>query len=390
MLKTDLEPFVDGQETVPRVGSAPPEIRWDDGLGFRTITGDTTPDNELLKLIAERIRVAARHLDLTRDDLFRIFSRHSIFEGEADEPGVGGKTSFILVETHHLIQGRVGKGALKLVFPQDLLGQESHFQESEPGIVEVVRPPGMARWTKAAEAEALVKQAMREFMTGESLSMSLKSQATGAPFAGSEGLMLCAAREFDEASGRYWLKSLLKGGDENAQEDKELIEWMMNGAAEMLTRAQRIAYDKIVHAAETNTTLTARLGLQLATNVVEGHLRTLLTSDPVIIIGDEDMTARLREILERKNYSPTACALARAAAKMQMEHGIMLPESRDQLRDLLHTLPGQGSPTPAQYRALMELLFGSGQRQQKEDQLYHHREPILRGAVGRAVHTLPG
>ncbi len=106
----------------------------------------------------------------------------------------------------------------------------------------------------------------------------------------------------------------------------------MNGAAEMLTRAQRIAYDKIVHAAETNTTLTARLGLQLATNVVEGHLRTLLTSDPVIIIGDEDMTARLREILERKNYSPTACALARAAAKMQMEHEIMLPESRDQLR----------------------------------------------------------
>lgn len=377
-MKHDLEPLVDWQENVPRVGCAPPEIRWDDGLGFRTITGDTTPGNELLKLIAERIRVAARHLRLTRDDLFRIFSRHSIFEGEADEPGVGGKTSFILVETHHLIQGRVGKGALKLVFPQDLLGQESHFQESEPGVVEVVRPPGMARWNKAAEAEALVKQAMREFMTGESLSMSLKSQATGAPFAGSEGLMLCAAREFDEVSGRYWLKSLLKGGEEHAQEDKELIEWMMNSAAEMLTRAQRIAYDKIVHAAETNTTLTARLGLQLATNVVEGHLRTLLTSDPVIIIGDEDMTARLREILERKNYSPTACALARAAAKMQLEHGIMLPESRDQLRNLLHELPGQGSPTPAQYRALMGLLFGTGERQQKEDKLYHHREPILR------------
>ena len=386
MMKPDLEPLVDGEETLPRVGGASPEIRWDDGLGFRTITGDTTPGDELLKLIAERIRVAARYLDLTRDDLFRIFSRHSIFEGEADEPGVGGKTGFILVETHHLIQGRVGKGALKLVFPQDLLGKESQFQESEPGMVEVITPPGMARWTKAAEAEALVKQAMREFMTGESLSMSLKSQATGAPFAGSEGLMLCAAREFDEASGRYWLKSLLKGGEEHAQEDKELIEWMMNSAAEMLTRAQRIAYDKIVHAAETNTTLTARLGLQLAANVVEGHLRTLLTSDPVIIIGDEDMTARLREILERKNYSPTACALARAAAKMQMEHGIMLPESRDQLRELLHTLPRQGSPTPATYRALMELLFGSGQRQQKEDQLYHHREPILR-ALSVALST---
>ena len=312
-----------------------PEIRWDDGLGFRTIMGETTPGNELLKLIAERIRVAARHLRLTRDDMFRIFSRHSIFEGEADEPGVGGKSSFILVETHHLIQGRVGKGALKLVFPQDLLGQESQFQESEPGVVEVVPPPGTARWTNAAEAEALVKQAMCEFMTGESLSMSLKSQATDAPFAGSEGLMLCAAREFDEASGRYRLKSLLKGGEENAREDKELIERMMNGAAEMLTRAQRIAYDKIVHAAETNTTLAARLGLQLATNVVEGHLRTLLAGDPQIIIGDEDMTARLREILERKNYSPTACTLARAAAKMQLEHEIMLPESRDQLRNLL-------------------------------------------------------
>jgi len=386
MMKPDLEPLVDGQETVPRIGSAPPEIRWDDGLGFRTITGDTIPGNELLKLIAERIRVAARHLQLTRDDLFRIFSRHSIFEGEADESGVGGKTSFILVETHHLIQGRVGKGALKLVFPQDLLGKESHFQESEPGVVEVVRPPGMTRWTKAVEAEALVKQAMREFMTGESLSMSLKSQATGAPFAGSEGLMLCAVREFDEASGRYRLKSLLNGGEEHAQEDKELIEWMMNGAAEMLTRAKRIAYDKIVHAAETNTTLTARLGLQLATNVVEGHLRTLLTSDPTIIIGDEDMTARLREILERKNYSPTACALARAAAKMQMEHEIMLPESRDQLRNLLPELPCQGSPTPAQYQALMELLFGTGERQQREDKLYHHREPILR-ALSVALST---
>ena len=386
MMKPDSAPLVDGQEALPGIGSASPEIRWDGGLGFRTITGDTMPGNELLKLIAERIRVAARHLRLTRDDLYRIFSRHSIFEGEADESGVAGKTSFILVETHHLIQGRVGKGALKLVFPQDLLAYEDQFLESEPGVVEVVRPPGMPRWTRAAEAEAVVKRAMREFMTGESLSMSLKSQATDAPFAGSEGLMLCAARDFDEASGRYWLKSLLNGGDEYVKEDKDLIEWMMNGAAEMLTRARRIACDKIVHAAETNTTLTARLGLQLATNVVEGHLRTLLASDPSIIIGDEDMTSRLREILERKNYSPTACALARAAAKMQMEHEIMLPESRDQLRELLHALPTQGSPTPAQYRALMELLFGTGERQRREDKLYHHREPILR-ALSVALST---
>ncbi|MHB8772277.1 MAG: Glu/Leu/Phe/Val dehydrogenase [Syntrophales bacterium] len=386
MMKHDQKRFVGGQEIIPRSGTASPEIRWDNGLGFRTIMGETMPGNELLKLIAERIRVAARHLDLTRDDLFRIFSRHSIFEGEADEPGVGGKSSFILVETHHLIQGRVGKGALKLVFPQDLLGQYRQFQEAEPGVVEVVPLPDMDRWSSAAEAEALVKGAMCEFMTGESLSMSLKSQATDAPFAGSEGLMLCAAREFDEKNGRYRLKSLLKGGEEHAREDKELIERMMNGAAEMLTRTQRIAYDRIVHAAETNTTLAARLGLQLATNVVEGHLRTLLASDPLIIIGDEDMTARLREILERKDYVPTACTLARAAAKMQLEHEIMLPESRDQLRNLLGELPGEGSPTPAQYRALMELLFGTGARQQREDKLYHHREPILR-ALSVALST---
>ena len=88
MMKDDLGPFAGGQETIPRFGSIPPEIRWDDGLGFRTIMGETIPGNELLKLIAERIRVAARHLGLTRDDMFRIFSRHSIFEGEADEPGV--------------------------------------------------------------------------------------------------------------------------------------------------------------------------------------------------------------------------------------------------------------------------------------------------------------
>lgn len=386
MMKPDLDPHVEGRRTLSDFGGSPPGAQWDNGLGFRSITGDTTPGNELLKLIAERIRVAARHLGLTRDDLFRIFSRHRIFEGEAHGSGAGGETSFILVQTHHLIQGRVGKGALKLVFPQDLLGQESHFQEWGPGVVEVVRPPGMARWAAAAEAEELVKQAMRELMTGESLSMSLKSQATGAPFAGSEGLILCAAREFDEGEGRYRLKSLLKGGEEHAREDKELIERMMNDAAEMLTRAQLIAYDKIVHAAETNSTLSARLGLQLSANVVEGHLRTLLVSDPTIIIGDQDMTVRLREILEKGEYSPTACALARAAAKMQMEHGIMLPESRDKLRGLLQQFPRQGSPTPAQYRAVMQFLVRSGELQQKENKLYHHREPILR-ALSVALST---
>lgn len=385
----DSEPSTEGRKRGPGLDGMHPEIRWDDLLGFYTITGEVNPGNELLNLIAERIRVAARHLRLTRDDLFRIFSRHSVFEGEADEPGTECKSSFILVETHHLIQGRVGKGALKLVFPEDLLGQGSHFQESEPGVVEVLPPPGMTRWDSGGEAETLVKRAMREFMTGESLSMSLKSQATDAPFAGSEGLMLCAERDFDRESGRYRLRSLLKGGEEHIGEDKELIERMMNGAAEMLTLTQRIAYDRIVHAAETNTTLGARLGLKLATNVVEGHLRTLLAGDPQIVIGDEDMTARLREILERKHYRPTDCALARAAAKMQLEHAIMLPESRDQLRDFLRELPAQGSPATSQYRALMELLFGNGERQRKEEMLYHHREPILRAlSVALSVRCL--
>ena len=45
-----------------------------------------------------------------------------------------------------------------------------------------------------------------------------------------------------------------------------------------------------------------------------------------------------------------------------------------------------GSPAPAQYRALMELLFGTGDRQKREDLLYHHREPILR-ALSVALST---
>ena len=55
MMKCNGGPFAEGQESIPRVGSAPPEIRWDDGLGFRTITGEITPGNELLKLIAEAL-----------------------------------------------------------------------------------------------------------------------------------------------------------------------------------------------------------------------------------------------------------------------------------------------------------------------------------------------
>lgn len=386
-----MQPLIPPTEAAgrPPEVEAPPGSRWDEGLGFRTIVGELTPATELLRVIAERIRVAAHHLQLSREDLYRIFSRHSVFEGETLGAPNASRGGFILVETHHLIQGRVGKGALKLVFPQDLLGKGHQFREMEPGVVEVVPPIGTARWNHAREAEELVKQVMRELMTGESLSMSLKSQATGAPFAGSEGLVLCAGRAYDDATGRYFLKPALQGGDEHLKEDKELLELLMNDAAAMLTRAGRIGCDKIVHAPETNTTLTARLGLQLPTNVVEGHLRTLLQDNPGIVIGDEDMTSRLRELLEPKEYSASACVLARAAAKMQMEHEILLPASREALRDLLGSLPAEGSPPPTQYRALMELFFGTGPIQQLEDRLYHHREPILRAlSVALSVRCL--
>ncbi len=355
----------------------PPGSIGDGGLAYRMIVGELKSKNALLALIAERIRIAARHLGLTSDDLHRIFIRHQVYEGETLSIARAAGAGFILVETYHMIQGRVGKGALKLVFPEDLLDKGEHFREFAPGVIEV-RPPGGGRWSEPHQAEELVKQAMREHMTGESLSMSLKSQATGAPFAGSEGLLLCAIREYQAAEGRYLLKPVLRDGEEPVPADKETIERMMNEAAAMLTRAGRIACDRIVHAAETNSTLTSRLSLQLATNVVEGHLRALLEDEPDIIIGDLDMTSRLREILGRKNYDPTACALARAAAKMQMEHQILLPSSRETLRRLLEDFPLRGSPRPSQYRALMDLFFGTDDVQSRENRLFHHREPILR------------
>jgi len=63
---------------------------------------------------------------------------------------------------------------------------------------------------------------------------------------------------------------------------------------------------------------------------------------------------------------------------MQLDHAILLPASRERLRHILESLPGEGSPTPTQYRALMDLFFGTGATQQEEDRLYHHRERILR------------
>jgi len=362
------------------------EAGQDGGLALRSILGERNSASELLQVIAERIRLAAKHLRLSRDDLGRIFSRHEVFEGETESPAGGSAQGVLMVETHHLIQGKVGKGALKMVYPEDLLGKGEHFRPAAGGAVEVVAPGGGAAWPGAAEAEAVVRQAMRELMTGESLSMSLKCQATGAPFGGSEGLLLCAERCLDRGAGRFYLRPLLRGEAGDPRVDRELIEFMTNSAAEILTRAGRIAHDRIVHAAETNSTLTARLGLQLPTNVVEGHLRALLRADSGIVIGDDDMTARLREILAQPDYRPTHCALATAAARMQREHAILLPASRERLRGLLADFPGRGSPTPAQYRELIDLFFGAGKVQQSEETLFHHRELVLR-ALSVALST---
>jgi len=350
----------------------------DGGLGFGYVAGDLAPQNGLLQVIVERIRAAAERLGLTRADLFRIFSRHSVFEAEAVIPTSAGPWPFLVVETHHLIQGKVGKGALKIVFPHDLIGQGPHFREAAAGAVAVVPPAGRSRWASQVEADEVVRHALREFMTGESLSMSLKCQATGAPFAGSEGLLLCAHREFDPAAGSYHLRPALEGTEAGTDADRERIEAMMNAAAELLTRSGRIAYDRIVHAAETNSTLTARLNLQLPTNVLEGHLRALLEADAGLIIGDEDMTPRLRSLLADPAYRATGCLLARTAAQMQIEHSVLRQSSRERLRQMLGRLPGRGFMPSALYRELADLLFGTGEIQQTEDRLYHRREGVLK------------
>jgi len=362
----------------PGWDAEPGTARMDGGLGYRTITGEAAARTELLDIIAERVRVAADRLKLSREDLRRIFEPHSVFEAEVAARANGRDWRFILVETHHLIQGKVGKGALKIVFPEEMLGKSPQMVPAQHGAIEVLPPEGQARWARAEDAEEVVKSVMREFMTGESLSMSLKCQATGAPFAGSEGLVLCAARELDAATGRYFLRPALHGGEDRAAQDRELIHAMMNATSEVLTRAGRIAYDTIVHAAETSSTLTARLGLDLPSNVVEGHLRALFRQHPDIIVGDEDMTSRLREILGRGDYAPTACALARAAARMQIEHSILVQGSREKLRALLSDLPPRGCPSSSQYRQITGIFFGTGEIQQNEDQLYQHRERILK------------
>src|SRR5512143_687964 len=91
--------------------AAEPNQAWDGGLAARTVIGEARAANLLLKVIAERIRVAADHLQIPRDELFRIFEPHTVFEGETAP--VGNERGFLIVETHHVMEGMVGKGALK-------------------------------------------------------------------------------------------------------------------------------------------------------------------------------------------------------------------------------------------------------------------------------------
>ena len=347
-------------------------------LALQAILGESPTGHELPDIICRRIREAAKRLELKEEDLEAIFSTFTLLEGETTVTVEGREYRFPFVEAHHLIQNTVGKGALKIVLPQDLVRESRNFAETAPREAEVLPPPDKGRWDSPTEAWEVVRKFMRELIIGETLSMSLKSQATDAPFGGSEGLVLCACGEFDSANGRFFLKPVLSGDEDKRRHDKELLEAMMNATAEILTRSGKIAHDRIVHAAETNSTLTARLDLQLPVNVVEGHLRALLTTEPEIVIGDEDMTVALRQLLNNANYRPTTCAMARMAARMQLNHAVLLPRSREQLRLLLEQLPESGTPAPEQFRKIVNLFFGAGETQQTEDQVFHHREPLLR------------
>jgi hypothetical protein len=366
--------------TVNKARPTPPNAKRDAGaaLALQSVLGETALEHELVDIICQRIRLAARHLKLSRQDLEAIFGTYSLFEGTAAARVNGQEEQFLVVEAHHLMQGKVGKGALKIMLPRDLARESRKFVEVTPRVAELLPPAGQGRWQSAEEAWEAVRAFLRELITGETLSMSLKSQTTGTPFAGSEGVILCAKGEYDEGAGRFFLQPVLKGVEEGKAHDKALLEAITNAAAALLTRAGRIAHDRIVHAAETNSTLTARLKLQLPSNVVEGHLRTLLGQDPQAVIGDEDMTARLRQILAQPDYAPTDCALAKEAARMQLGHSILMLSTRERLRNLLAALPPEGVPTPEQFQEIVAIFFGTGERQQTEDQIFHHREPILR------------
>lgn len=349
----------------------------DGGLLFRSVSGDFIPQNELLRLVCERIRQSADLLGLSKRDVLRIFGRHHIFEGEATARMDEGEIAAWFVQTHHLLHGQPGKGALRILFPDDLVFRGDRFRPTGDARVEVLPPATHKRWESAEEAQAAVKQRLREFMTAESVSMSLKCQAVGLPLSGSEGIILCAELEFDLQNGWAFLRPLLRRGSEHSIYNKRLLEGFMNSTAEVLTKAGIAAHDGVVHAAETNTTLTRRLHLQLPTSFAEGHLRALLVQNPSILIGDEDMTARLRELLSDKDYEPTDCALAREAARRELDYSILLPSTRKRLRNLVESLPAEGPPATGQVDAILALFTGSGDTNESEDLLFAHRSPIV-------------
>src|SRR5574341_788870 len=84
-------------------------------LAVECIHSETNYEHELLGIICQRIRTASRHLNLSRGDLDRIFGPYHLFEGEAIAMVNGKLESFLVVEAHHEMQGKIGKGALKIM-----------------------------------------------------------------------------------------------------------------------------------------------------------------------------------------------------------------------------------------------------------------------------------
>ncbi|MGB9601801.1 MAG: hypothetical protein ACPMAG_03320 [Limisphaerales bacterium] len=342
--------------------------------------GYKKPRHRLLRLICERIKYAAEIINLTKEEINLIFGNLTIFSAGSCIEQDGKNYNFIIFQAWHEVYGKVGKGALKLIFPQDLpqeCEEPNHIIEESPNVIKIVSDNTGNKLNSLLEGREFVRGFLEEWVVGETLSMDLKCMATGTPFSGSEGVIICAEEQFDKESGAYYLKSCPLDNENNITSFRELLNGIMNKTSEILTDYNRIAHDKVVHAAETNSTITARYGLELPTNVVEGHLRSLLSRDVNLIIGDEDMTRRLRTILTGSDYKATDCRLAKDAARIEMEHSIISLASRERLRNLLLKLPQEGYPKPEQFYELTDIFFGTGEIQQTEDQLFNHRGKIL-------------
>lgn len=52
----------------------------DNGLAFDSIVVNTAPEDDLLGIICERIRSAAKLLGLSVSDLFKIFGSYNLFD----------------------------------------------------------------------------------------------------------------------------------------------------------------------------------------------------------------------------------------------------------------------------------------------------------------------